>query len=50
MKENKKNIYSDPGIVKMIEEVKELEAQIDEVEKKMEEPKSNKAEEKSEEG
>jgi hypothetical protein len=53
MKENKKNIYSDPGITKMIEDVKELEAQIDEVEKKMDEakaPKADQDEEKSEEG
>ena len=45
MKENKKNIFSDPDITKMIEDVKELEAQIDEVEKKMEAAKAPKADE-----
>lgn len=48
MKENNKNIYSDPDIMKMIEDVKELEAQIDEVEKKMEQAKTPKADEEME--
>ncbi len=51
MKNNKKNIYADPDIMKMIEKVKDLESQIDEVEKKMEEakkPKTDEGEQKSE--
>ncbi len=45
MKNNKKNIYADPDIIKMIGNVKNLEAQIEEVEKRMEQAKATKAEE-----
>ena len=45
MKNNKKNIYADPDIIKMIGNVKNLEAQIKEVEKRMEEAKKPKPDE-----
>ena len=51
IKNNQKDIYSDPDIMKMIENVKNLESQIDEVEKKMEEakkPEPDESEQKSE--
>ncbi|UCE05874.1 MAG: hypothetical protein JSW07_20160 [bacterium] len=37
IKKHEKNIYSNPDIMKMIEDVKKLEVEIEEVEKKMEE-------------
>lgn len=51
VKNNQKDIYTDPDIMKMIEDVKNLESQIDEVEQKMEQakkPEPDEGEEKSE--
>lgn len=45
LKKNQKNIYSNPDIMKMIEDVKNLELQIDELEKKMEQAKTPEADE-----
>jgi seryl-tRNA synthetase len=45
IKNKQKDIYADPDIMKMIENVKNLESQIDEVEKKMEEAKKPKPDE-----
>jgi len=44
----KKNIYADPEIIKMIEKVKDLESQIDEVEKMMEDAKNPKTDDEGE--